>query len=783
MAANVDTNVKEEDIGESKIHTTQIYATDSGFTLNGTQFNTSIFGVRITLVNNSGNKVSGSKVINVWANKSMYDAAKSANVKGSLANELYSSTTAASYSINIGLTASYYNRIPLYVNYINNLTVGRVDNIMKKVYKSIYDFTESDLNEYSLKFEPIIVFRYNFYGYQYYMKGTIKEIITLFEQSANDSRLNNHDKNLSKQCVSDFIYGRTSDGNPNNNGCITGEWNVLRNYIVNPLIKESASNYLKYTGNTGHYYVTKAYMNNTQNYGLGMGLLKVSDIIQKGKIKIEKVKKSGTPITSELNNVRFNLYKGSCNSATKTLINNNVRVGEYPNELEYGQYCLEELSTPNNDVYPLNIQEKFTDFSVNSVLKTIKVKNITLCEYISSAPLSKLELVRYYINFKKGVYGTSQDYRGLLNFNSPSCTYSAETKTSTISCNSPSTSKLGDISINNNNVSGYGKYTVETNHSGDVVGARFCSYNIKFERNTSFNFPSTSNPLKSGTLLWKKNINDKKFTDLTDTEKNNILFGTLINDTKCVDIGTVSASPVSTPTVSSINFYDMHAGEDRQLIEGDPVINGTTVTTKYYMPEQYAYYGTGKHYLDLDVTDNTLRDNAIEFIGFGFWTKLKKTSNPGKMNFEIVYSDSSLNRSTKCNYFVDDEIVINNKLNLEYRTIDTKNPFPGSSGGGRSKVGANWCDGNNCTLINNKLIAEYITGGTVGADTYTKPNDSYTQSYKYKITLTPDDIKDIRAYNETHSYDDWTIDYDDVSNVKEHVRTFFQSLGVTIDVN
>lgn len=87
----------------------------------------------------------------------------------------------------------------------------------------------------------------------------------------------------------------------------------------------------------------------------------------------------------------------------------------------------------------------------------------------------------------------------------------------------------------------------------------------------------------------------------------------------------------------------------------------------------------------------------------------------------------------------DDEDLLNK---LIYRPIDLNNPFPGrgytSNSNGRGTYGRLW----NPILIRNII---------------TNRQDVYTKTPLYSITLTPTDIKKIRQYNATHSYDDFTL--------------------------
>ena len=93
-----------------------------------------------------------------------------------------------------------------------------------------------------------------------------------------------------------------------------------------------------------------------------------------------------------------------------------------------------------------------------------------------------------------------------------------------------------------------------------------------------------------------------------------------------------------------------------------------------------------------------------------------------------------------------------------YRVIDLNDPFPGKTGnkktgltgfsntGGRSrKPGSNW---NSTELVNKKILN---ARGAKGYKLYTEKQPLY------KITLTPSIIKEIRKYNKSTNYSDFTL--------------------------
>ena len=82
-------------------------------------------------------------------------------------------------------------------------------------------------------------------------------------------------------------------------------------------------------------------------------------------------------------------------------------------------------------------------------------------------------------------------------------------------------------------------------------------------------------------------------------------------------------------------------------------------------------------------------------------------------------------------------------LNLVYRPVSLTDPFPGTSGTGRTP-GANW--------IGNEDAVEYGRG--------VSGNQLYNLQPMYEITLTPALIRQIRNHNDGTNYNDFDMDCD-----------------------
>lgn len=103
----------------------------------------------------------------------------------------------------------------------------------------------------------------------------------------------------------------------------------------------------------------------------------------------------------------------------------------------------------------------------------------------------------------------------------------------------------------------------------------------------------------------------------------------------------------------------------------------------------------------------------------------------------------------KCQYTSESKLIVESSgskhsgINVIYRPIDLKNPFPNITGGGRT-VGSNWCSTTSCSG-NNTLVQSVIK------------TDVMSQTPMYVFELTPSVIRQIRKYNDSHVYSDFNL--------------------------
>lgn len=201
-------------------------------------------------------------------------------------------------------------------------------------------------------------------------------------------------------------------------------------------------------------------------------------------------------------------------------------------------------------------------------------------------------------------------------------------------------------------------------------------------------------------------------------------------------------------------------------------------------------------------------DNC-RFLGYGIISQFNQKGFYN-MPFSLVYGDEEYSDTTSCSYVIDQEII-KEKFDLEFRVIDTANPFPGKTSNGR-KVGGNWCyngifefdldlDSNgalnaedsylskinyrNLEIVDfnkNNVIDKYeddifnlmVTNAVASLHSrescsndnlFVKAimevtNNSYDKKNigpKYRIELDATSIKGIKEYNKSHSYEEYDL--------------------------
>lgn len=196
----------------------------------------------------------------------------------------------------------------------------------------------------------------------------------------------------------------------------------------------------------------------------------------------------------------------------------------------------------------------------------------------------------------------------------------------------------------------------------------------------------------------------------------------------------------------------------------------------------YAEKITGKQ--NNNCVDSTGRINdTCRLLGYGVASKFNDANltNPS-FNFSITPSLNSIfsfNTNDTCPYKVEPEIIkytntYKGNVDLEFRVVDTNNPF-------NRNTKSNWSDGMDNNKNNNK-VTEYITNSDVNNSYNRTGNGSlYTNQTDgtRRIILTPDLVQRIREYNESNTYDDYTVYTEEVEGQTKTSTSFFDYIGLT----
>ncbi len=437
---------------------------------------------------------------------------------------------------------------------------------------------------------------------------------------------------------------------------------------------------------------------------------------------------------------------------------------------------------------------------------------------------------------------TAKNYNKFLDLNNKDCTDICKgPKNCGTSTNNVQTNCLSGT-YDYNKVSGFSPTdlscynTVYTTSSGATA---YCLVAFKLDNNLG---ASTWN-VKSGMMpIQKLNISDAVATTGTLTRM-------------CYKYST-SSNEMSgeKPT-----YYDSNRGElkdnysdyidtiifdGKQLQLADDVNETMSNTSTWYSYKGIAKYNLNPLYAKIgEGKISYTKQDQYKFIGYGVVSKFGAKTQytiPFTVNFKgnfPVKVSNEQKTSNKCTVKPTQQVVIDtDKLQMEFRIIDTSNPFPGKTGVGR-KIGLNWQSKVNLDLDNDgvqntnddiNVLKEKIESGGIKSvedfkydvypdgklddkdvqymewvkndwknseyykdDSYDKTlmafvmsttNNSYNKSKKepkYTFKLTPDIIEKIRKYNEGKTYDDFNLKCDEDGNCKNSV--FFNTVGLKLN--
>ena len=202
-----------------------------------------------------------------------------------------------------------------------------------------------------------------------------------------------------------------------------------------------------------------------------------------------------------------------------------------------------------------------------------------------------------------------------------------------------------------------------------------------------------------------------------------------------------------------------------------------TVTVGYYFKKIYSSDITGN--IEEVKYNSTSTCQKCTFLGYGKISKFTDKYTNRKIPFKFTLSlDENYNFSGNCTATVTPQIIIKDKPNLVFRTINTN--ITGGKDAFKDKIGKNRAAGTNWSGKESIIVTN---------------NNSYNKnkaiSPKYEITLTPSDIKKLRQDYKNKTYDNYEftckpitksgVDTGDKICISTYLTTLKKSYGLQIN--
>ena len=490
-----------------------------------------------------------------------------------------------------------------------------------------------------------------------------------------------------------------------------------------------------------------------KNSYLGYGLTVVSydDIFKNGKLYIEKRNSSKKPIIN--NSASFQVFSdSSCKIPVSGLIYTNT-AGNATIELSAGKYYLKEISAPKG----YNKSNECMVFTIEAdKTEPVYVENTQTCD--SEFAALKQDGLQYDIASRIRLFEKYKKYQ-LLNFNEVDNPCSTARNCGTDISGKPNTnSSCTNTNINYNL---FNEKDLSCYSSIEKINDKNAYCIVEYNYNSSFlSTYNKSSFINAGRII---------FQDLDN-------LGTGYLQKRCYAFDT----NITLGDVSSVNFsgefkYSNYVKNlsilDQNLDTNISAITYIHNTSNEFIGRYNLTYSKLNYIKKVSglLSNEKCGNDCITVNGlitrFELENKINEDSNYTlKFNPKLDLTDSysselsidSLTNTDACEYNFNKQIIKNDKPNLEFRIIDTKNPFPGKAGNGRT-IGSNWCTGDStCTSAG---IENYSALQKIEETIINKPNgsginpDGTKATPKYTIDLNYKTIKDIREYNKNHTLD------------------------------
>lgn len=590
-----------------------------------------------------------------------------------------------------------------------------------------------------------------------------------------------------------------------------------------------------------------------------------------GNITIQKIdaetKKLIDNEAGAIESFQYEIYEGENCATSKPIFehkailpNEQIKVENLVSE-KY--YSIKEISAPAGYDLPSNNCTNFQYFVDREIVVTIENKKSNCVKDFENLANKNDMAERAKLYKKYSPLGEKNDINNMLDLSVTdsvlACSHSdkSDKKKLTVGCMT-AISNVRSI-FNEKNLSAYDE-KIYTNY-----GIGFCIYDISFENNygSDTTFAYSGRPLfftKEKTSLFDANLTLTCYIPKTDDSASSI------GNVDDFGLEFLTTTDKGRKFYPGSYYYDFGSSEGKvdyaafnldfsygnlsSPIEVSPKLYKLErkINVKHYLPLIYAKNVSGK----VPVNDTEIADcenNPKHFckkIGYGIRTSFNLAATENS-NLDFLVGDLKNLKFYEdyrgmCYYNIDEGIVNKeNKLNLEFRVVNTNNPFPGKDGNGR-KPGDNWtidskflllryietalfddndnytisslkedlktCEslGNTCDKFNESSVygsssfsiglyddgvvdekdiqfLDYLIS-KVGYDAKVVPeiateemrnhyfaqfimdttNNSYDKNGTgpiYTIYLGKDTINNIRDYNKTHEYDDYTLECDD----------------------
>ena len=394
-------------------------------------------------------------------------------------------------------------------------------------------------------------------------------------------------------------------------------------------------------------------------------------------------------------------------------------------DLTPGTYYLQETKAREGYHTPEKGEEYYCKkIEVTSGINELNITNQTVCEFKFRSDMSMKERIDLY-NLIKTDY--NQDFRALLNMANieaeDACATIDDTKNYTKGCFTTNTS-TNSTQFSDTNVSmftdDYGKYT-------------FCL--------TRFNLANN---------LGKTNFGNIKSGQAIISTNDTVATATL--NRVCYNFGDTN---ITAPEYNNLNYSNYIVDDvsinGTKLIRNETAsgpVDNRTITVTYTLPIMNASNKDGKIYYG---EGSCPKGEYCKVLGRGIISQFNLEPKAHKLGFDIKLNETKfgiLNDSSDCEYAVDNELIdYKNKIKIEFRPVNTNSDalFLGKNGTANRKIGKNWA------ILTKEERTEILNGR----------NNSYNKDKEkqplYKITLTPDTIRNIRNYNKGKSYDDYNM--------------------------